>query len=143
MELILRVVFSLAAVLGLMWFLARLASRRLDGPGAALVRLVGRQTVGRSASVAVVAVGQRLLVVGVTENGVRLLTELDEDDLAVPAPTVETRADGTAAGGATRVDTTAGGAGGPGLVTHGSVLSAQTWKQAWKAATHGSRTEEK
>lgn len=140
MDLVLRVVFSLAAVLGLMWFLARLASRRLDGPSASLVRLVGRQTVGRSASVAVVAVGHRMLVVGVTENSVRLLTELDEEDL----PPVQNVA-GVPSGGAvsTRVDTTGGGAEGPGLVTHGSVLSAQTWKQAWKAATHGGKTEEK
>lgn len=141
MELFLRVLFSLVAVLGLMWFLARVAARKLDGPGAALVRLVGRQSVGRSASVAVVAVGQRMLVVGVTENGVRLLTELDEDDLAVPVPDVTTPGPTVTADGA-RVDTTAG-AESPGLVPHGSVLSTQTWKQAWKAATQGSRTEEK
>lgn len=130
MELFLRVFFSLIAVVGLMWFLARMASRRMDGTHASLVRLVGRQSVGRSASVAVVSVGERLLVVGVTESDVRLLTELDGDELEsalttadVPAVPRDPSADPHPAEGT------------PGLVPQGSLLSGQTWRQAWQAAT--------
>lgn len=124
MELALRVVFSLIAVLGLMWFLARVASNRLGGPRASVVRLVGRQSLGRTSSVAVVAVGERLLVVGVTESGVRLLTELDADEIEVPSlATTDSCADDATRAASAR------------LLPHGSVLSTQTWRQAWHAAT--------
>ena len=124
MELALRVVFSLSAVLGLMWFLARVASSRLGGAHASVVRLVGRQSLGRTSSVAVVAVGERLLVVGVTESGVRLLTELDADEIEVPSLAATDSCDDAAP----RVT-------GARPLPHGSVLSPQTWRQAWQAAT--------
>lgn len=129
MELFLRVVFSLGAVLGLMWFLARMASRRMGGTHASVVRLVGRQSVGRTASVAVVAVGERMLVVGVTENGVRLLTELDADEVHLPNDAVSSGSQDD------RHFTTADSTSATGVVPQGSVLSAKTWKQAWQAAT--------
>jgi flagellar protein FliO/FliZ len=127
MELVLRVVLSLGAVLLLMWFIARTASRRMSGTHASLVRLLGRQSVGRSASVAVIGVGERVLVVGVTENGVRLLTELDAEEVDVPLPVEATTAttQGTPALEATTTT----------VVPAGSLLSTQTWKQAWHSAT--------
>lgn len=128
MELFLRVVFSLGAVLGLMWFIARVASRRLGGTSASLVRVVGRQAVGRTASVAVVAVGERMLVVGVTEGGVRLLTELDPTEVPASAP-VRSRDE------ALGEDEPAAFAPATGALAGGSVLSPQTWRQAWQAAT--------
>lgn len=74
-----RVVLSLACVLGLIWY----AQRRLTGPlgrrrpvGPQL-SVVGRHTLGRHASVAVLAAGDRRLLIGVTEHGITLLTELD------------------------------------------------------------------
>ncbi len=74
-----RVVLSLACVLGLIWY----AQRRLAGPlgrrrpvGPQL-SVVGRHTLGRHASVAVLAAGDRRLLIGVTEHGITLLTELD------------------------------------------------------------------
>lgn len=130
MELFLRVVFSLGAVLGLVWFLARMASHRMGGAHPSVVRLLGRQSLGRTSSVAVVAVGERVLVVGVTEHGVRLLAELDADEVDVPISLSDGMRDdrpsstGTPAAGPT-----------PGLVAHGSVLSPTTWRQAWHAAT--------
>jgi flagellar protein FliO/FliZ len=136
MELFLRVTFSLGAVVGLMWFLARIASRRMGGPQAAVVRLVGRQSLGRTASVAVVAVGERMLVVGVTEGGVRLLTEVDAEEVltstAAPLHAVDQAASASLAGTAPGVS---GSTAATGLVPQGSVLSTQTWRQAWQAAT--------
>jgi flagellar protein FliO/FliZ len=127
MELVLRVVLSLGAVLLLMWFIARTASRRMSGPHASLVRLLGRQSVGRSASVAVIGVGERVLVVGVTENGVRLLTELDPEEVDIPLPVEATT---TTLPGTSVVETPTNG-----VVPAGSLLSTQTWKQAWQSAT--------
>ena len=74
-----RVVLSLACVLGLIWYAQRrfagpLGRRRPAGPQ---LSVVGRHTLGRHASVAVLAAGDRRLLIGVTEHGITLLTELD------------------------------------------------------------------
>ena len=98
-ELVIRVVFSLAVVLGLLWFIARTSSRRFGGSARSMVRVVARQPLARTASLAVVEVGDRVLVVGVSENGVSLLTEMDPSELpaelpleaAVEEPTVVSR----------------------------------------------------
>ncbi len=116
-ELVVRVVFSLAVVLGLLWFVARHGSRRLGGAARAVVQVVARQPLARNASLAVVEVGGRVLVVGVSDSGVRLLTELDPADLPETAGADRAEASATVP----RVS--------------GSVLSAQTWRQAWAAAT--------
>jgi flagellar protein FliO/FliZ len=120
LELVLRLVISLGVVLGLFWVVARTGSRRM-GAGRSTLKLRGRQALGRSASVAVVEVGSRVLVVGVGEGGVRLLIELDPDELAVP----EAAPDDDATPGAPVSVSPLGG----------SLLAPQTWKQAWSAAT--------
>ena len=84
-----RVGLSLVCVLGLVWFLAR----KLDKHGvggrtrrSVPVQVVGRQSLGGRSSVAVVSVEGRQFLLGVGEQGVSMLTELDrvpEDD-AVP-----------------------------------------------------------
>ena len=87
--LALRLVLSLAIVLGLFWMVARTGSRKLGGRDRALMRVRSRQSLSRSSSLAVVEVGRRVLVVGVSDGGVRLLTEMDPADLEVtpePAP---------------------------------------------------------
>lgn len=123
LELGLRLVVSLGIVLGLFWFVARAGSRRMGGASrSATLKVRGRQSLGRTSSVAVVEVGSRVLVVGVGEGGVRLLTELDPDELEDPAVT-ETDDDRPT---------------GPpqsGSPLGGSLLAPQTWKQAWTAAT--------
>jgi flagellar protein FliO/FliZ len=189
LELVLRLGFSLAAVLGLFWLVAHLGSRRLGG-SRALLHVRARQSLSRTASVAVVEVGDRVLVVGVADGGVRLLTELDPASLpetpvrpqpSEAEPDAETVLAGALAGRPTRLNDrlaatvaarltrstgsapshraersapTVTGVGRPasgaGLGTRdqsrdrvgglqGSVLSTQTWKQAWDAATarHG------
>ena len=78
----LRVLLALACVIGLIWVLARRAGwgkgrRRPAGPA---VEVVGRQALGRHAGVAVIAVGDRRLLLGYGEQNVTMLTEL------APAP---------------------------------------------------------
>ncbi len=119
LELVLRLGVSLGVVLGLFWLVARVSARRLGG-GQAVLRVRGRQSLSRTASVAVVEVGGRVLVVGVSDGGVQLLTELD------PAEVEETSPEPAAP--AHRAQPAAG-------ALAGSVVSAQTWKQAWAAAT--------
>jgi flagellar protein FliO/FliZ len=85
-----RVLLALACVVGLIWVVARRAgwgsgARRPAGPE---VRVVGRQALGRHAGVAVVAVGERRLLLGFGEQQVTMLTELDPE--AEPAAVVET-----------------------------------------------------
>jgi len=76
--LLLRVALSLACVVGLIWF----AGRRLSGnqarrtPAGPSMRVVGRQALGRHAGVAVVAIGNRRLLLGYGEQQVTMLTEL-------------------------------------------------------------------
>lgn len=133
-ELVVRVVFSLAVVLGLLWFIARTSSRRFGGSARSMVRVVARQSLARSASLAVVEVGDRVLVVGVSENGVSLLTEMDPSEL--PETPVDEAA-GPRAAGAVLDPTTHAQV----LASHRAqssrlgVLSGQTWRQAWAAAT--------
>jgi flagellar protein FliO/FliZ len=87
LELVIRVVVSLAVVLGLFWVFARTSAKRLGGRERGMMRVRSRQALSRGASLAVVEVGSRTLVVGVSDSGgVRLLTELEED--AAPAEEV-------------------------------------------------------
>jgi flagellar protein FliO/FliZ len=92
-EIVLRLVFSLAVVLGLLMVTARVARGRLRGPADAPVRVLHRQGLSRGSSVVVVAVGERLLLLGATEHQVQVLTELSPAELAVggaPMPTLPT-----------------------------------------------------
>jgi flagellar protein FliO/FliZ len=85
LELTLRIAFSLLVVFGLMWGLARLARRPLGARrGTATLSVVARQQLSRSASVAVVRLNDRALVLGVTDGQVNLLTETDLAALVEP-----------------------------------------------------------
>ncbi|MBF4587269.1 MULTISPECIES: flagellar biosynthetic protein FliO [unclassified Curtobacterium] len=74
----LRVALSLGVVLALMWVLHRASKKRFagktSGRRAATVEVVGRQGLGGKASVVVVDVEGERLVLGVSEQGVSLLT---------------------------------------------------------------------
>ena len=107
-ELTLRIACSLAVVFALLWGLARLARRPLAGRGGATVRVLARQPLTRGSSVAVVRVGDRALVLGVTDAGVSLLADADP---ALFDPEVVTTS--------------------PRL--RGSALSPDTWRQALAA----------
>ena len=76
-ELIGRMLLALLVVLGLMWALAKFARRPLVGKADQVMNVLARQQLNRNASVAVIKVMDRALVVGVTDQGVRLLSETE------------------------------------------------------------------
>ncbi len=85
-----RLVVSLAVVVGLLLLTARLGSRRFRSSTGAPVRVVHRQALSRSSSIAVVEVGARTLLLGTTEHQVNLLTDLTGDlprEAGAPAAT--------------------------------------------------------
>lgn len=76
---------SLAAVLGVLWFLqrrvARTAARRRDGE---VITVLGRQGVGPKAQVVVVQTEDARYVLGVTEHGVSVVDKLPVRAAAQP-----------------------------------------------------------
>jgi flagellar biogenesis protein FliO len=78
-----RLLFSMGIVLGLMWFAARVLSRRGLGPvakrqaRAVELELLARKNVGRHASIAVVRAAGQAFVVGITEHEIRKLADAD------------------------------------------------------------------
>ena len=81
LELTLRLVFSLAVVIGLLLLIAKISSRRFRGGSDAMIRVLHRQAISRHNAVTVVSVGSRVLVLGTTEHEVRVLTELEPEEL--------------------------------------------------------------
>jgi flagellar protein FliO/FliZ len=151
---VLRVLVSLAVVVALVWYLARRLGRgHADASREAEVRVLDRHSLSKHAGVAVVAAGDRRLLVGFADAGVQLITELR------PVPTLPQPMSATPAAPPARAGASAGtGAptppsplpeGGlevpvgpavnrrPGLLA-GSVLSPQTWHatvRAWQDRT--------
>jgi flagellar protein FliO/FliZ len=77
----LRVLLSLAAVVGLLWFLQRRITKGTRSTRATkLVNVVTRQPLAQKASVVVIDVEGKRFLLGVTENSV---TVLDSTELAV------------------------------------------------------------
>ena len=94
------------------------------------MRVIDRQALGRTSGVAVVAVGNRRLLVGFGEQQVGLLTELGPvvelaapaaADAAVPSPRSATDAGAPPVGAR------------PAGVLAGSVLSPETWRATLRA----------
>jgi flagellar protein FliO/FliZ len=119
-ELTLRVIFSLAIVLFLMWGLGRLVRRPLGGRGASPLTVLARHHLSRNASVAVVKVDDRAFVLGVTDAQVSLLAETDLAAFEPSTETVETHQPRHAAPG-TELDR---------HPLAGSALSPATWSRA-------------
>ena len=147
-----RMLLALVLVLGVMWALARWARKPMGvGKGERVMTVLARQQLSRSSSVTVLKLMDRALVLGVTEQGVQLLTETElapiEQVLTVPAPS-RRRAAGPALEAAAEpaLDATAESASGTEVVLpalpvsqtrsklDGSVLSPDTWKQLLGAA---------
>jgi flagellar protein FliO/FliZ len=107
--LLIRVVVSLGVVLAVMAAAAAVL-RRSGVVGAApagrrgarrrnlALEVIARHGLSRSSSIAVVRLGERALVLGVTEHQVTLLTEVDPAELAAPPELDDTLA-GTAGPG--------------------------------------------
>jgi flagellar protein FliO/FliZ len=74
-----RLLISLAAVLGLMWLLARRVKRPARGKSTRLVDVLGRQQLSRTSSVTIVRVMDQALILGVTDGQVTVLGETDLD----------------------------------------------------------------
>ncbi|SCX38424.1 flagellar protein FliO/FliZ [Klenkia marina] len=77
--MVIRLILSLAFVGGVLWFAARVAKKRGLGMGNGLIEVVARQRMGRSSTVSVLRVADRVLVVGSTEENVTLLAEMDAE----------------------------------------------------------------
>lgn len=77
--MVVRLVLTLAFVGGVLWFAARLAKKKGLGGGNGLIEVVARQRMGRSSTVSVLRVADRVLVIGSTEEQVTLLAEMDTD----------------------------------------------------------------
>ncbi|WP_052466519.1 FliO/MopB family protein [Mobilicoccus massiliensis] len=94
---LLRAVISLALVLGLLIACMRLLARRGGFSTSARVGVdvetLGRRQLSRGASVHVVRVGSKILVLGVTDSEVSNLGELSGDDVRADEETTEV--DGT------------------------------------------------
>lgn len=90
LSLVGRLVFSLAVVLVLMALVARVFRNRAVpgigrlGPRRDVLGVVARQPLSRTTSVAVIRAGERALLVGVSDQGVELLAELEPDVLEPP-----------------------------------------------------------
>ena len=86
LALFVRLILSLAVVIGLMWAAATVLRKRgMGGAGVGRrpargvhVELLARKPLGRNASIAVVRVGERSIVVGITDHNV---TKLDDADV--------------------------------------------------------------
>ncbi|MEM9466964.1 MAG: flagellar biosynthetic protein FliO [Actinomycetota bacterium] len=84
-----RLIFSLAIVLGLIWALAW-AARRGKGLGLGIgaargsINVRAREQVGRNTTIALLEVGDRVLLIGANEQAVEVLAE--GDDLIAEEP---------------------------------------------------------
>jgi len=136
LELAIRLVLSLSVVLGLLLLLARIGGRKFRGRSDAMVQILHRQHLTRGSTISVVSVGSKVLVLGTTENQVRVLTELDPDE--VGAPQVDLAAlqqTEQAPQPTTQPKTLVAVPNHDSSPLAGSVLSVDTWKQALAAAT--------
>jgi flagellar protein FliO/FliZ len=147
-ELVGRLLIALAVVLGVIWLIAKKArgGARQKLRSDKLIDVLGRQSLTRGSSVAVVRVADQALIVGVTDSNVRVLGEIPLDaaaaHLAAVDPATRLRAadsdaaetpeyDAVLAKRRVTPDTVAAArsAVAPAGKLSGSALSPATWKQ--------------
>jgi flagellar protein FliO/FliZ len=126
MDAILRVIIAVVVVIGAMWVLAKVARRPLRNRAANSLDVLARAQLSRNASIAVVRVDDKALVVGVSDGGVSLLHQLDAAAFAVPEQPSRTAVDLESLDRAAAASEHAS-------VLAGSVLSPGTWRQAVEA----------
>lgn len=80
-ELAVRMVVSLAVVVGLLLLIARFSQKRFKGRTGSPLQVLHRQSLSRSSGVALVSVGGRMLLLGTTDQQVQMLTEIDPVDI--------------------------------------------------------------
>jgi len=99
-----RTSISLVAVLGLLYLISRWLKRRQIGAvGASEFVVLSKQSLGAKAAVALVKVGDKALVVGVSDAGVNLLGETTVDAVFKDSPESVEEVDITAQEGAERL----------------------------------------
>lgn len=139
MDTAVRVVISLVAVVGALWLIAKLARRPLRRLGGGRhLEVVARTALSRNASIAVVRIDERALVLGVTDGGITLVGEADPEQFADrPEPRLRRKplVPGSSErqldfglGGTRKHRTTATD---DRLTLAGSALSFRTWRQAF------------
>lgn len=81
--MLLRMGFSLALILGMIWFAARMLRRKgkLSGASSTDLELVSRRSMGRRSNLVVVRVAGRTLLVGSTDTTVSLVADISNGDL--------------------------------------------------------------
>jgi flagellar protein FliO/FliZ len=125
--LLLRVVVSLGLVLAVLWFAAKgLRSSQRRSRAGVDVDVLTRQPLAQKSSLAVVRLGDRALVLGVTESRVELLHETALADVLVPDQPGASDLDASVPASTGMVRQPASR---PGPLT-GSALSPQTWSRA-------------
>jgi flagellar protein FliO/FliZ len=140
-----RMLLALVFVLGVMWLLARWARKPMGvGKSERVMAVLARQQLSRTSSVTVLRVMDRALVLGVTEQGVQLITETElsavEEALVVEPGTGRgwARARSLPAGdsedGASDHATAPVADRSRPAALDGSVLSPKTWRQLVGAA---------
>jgi flagellar protein FliO/FliZ len=127
---LLRVLGSLAVVLLLMWAAARVLRRTTTGRATGSLEVLARQPLSRTASLAVVRVGDRALVVGIADQRVSLLTETDLASVRTAEPVKETREPVLTSAASTPVLTSVASTPVPPGRLAGSALSPATWRTA-------------
>lgn len=80
-RLAIALIVVVALIWGTLWLAKRAMSGRLMGKSESPVRILERCHLAPKRSVDVVSVGNRILVLGVTEHSIGLLTELNPGDL--------------------------------------------------------------
>lgn len=121
-----QLVLALGVVLGLMWLTARALRGASRGRGPGALDVLARRQLSRGASVAVVRVGERALVLGVTEQTVSVLGEASAAEFPA-APSARTAPPRTPPGdGNVPPAYAVGNTAGP---LSGSVLSPTTWRR--------------
>ncbi len=101
-EMFLRLLLSLGVVIGLMWAAATVLRKRgfaggtgrRPGPGVQ-VELLARRSLGRNSSIAVIRVGERSMVIGVTDHMVTKLDDADVEEIELHDDTIRTVSTGS------------------------------------------------
>ena len=122
--LALRVALSLAAVLGVIWYIQRRVSKGARSRQGRTITVVGRQGVGAKASVAVIDVDGKRFLLGVTEHSVNILHTSDTPE----APAEAFSRALTEEGGDLAIEAVRPVSSSP---LAGSILSPDTWRRAF------------
>ena len=125
--LALRVLLSLAAVLGIIWYAQRRLSKGTRSKANKAITVVGRQGIGAKASVAVIEMDGKRFLLGVTEHQVTILHTADAP--VAPAEAFSAALEAETGEAPAPVKTAAlEPAKGP---LAGSILSPDTWRRAF------------